>query len=129
MLGLDARAFSPSSQTRLLSRFSTYDVAWAAVSPALAFIVRHGGIDHVDAMLTYCSAAFIASVLTFQLFKISRPMSRFFSAPDAMEVVKACSISVAAAGAFLFTFTRMDETPRAVPLIHFFVSAPSAGGT
>ena len=123
MLGLGARAFSPSSQARLLSRFSTYDVAWAAVSPALAFIVRHGGIDHVDAMLTYCSAAFIASVLTFQLFKISQPMSRFFSAPDAVEVVKACSISVAAAGAFLFTFTRMDETPRAVPLIHFLVLA------
>jgi lipopolysaccharide/colanic/teichoic acid biosynthesis glycosyltransferase len=123
MLGLGARAFSPSSRARLLSRFSTYDVAWAAVSPALAFIVRHGGIDHVDAMLTYCSTAFTASLLTFQLFKISQPMSRFFSAPDAVEVVKACSISVAVAGALLFTFTRMDETPRAVPLIHFFVLA------
>src|SRR5215468_4856867 len=123
MLGLGARALSPSSQTRLLSRFSTYDVAWAAVSPALAFIVRHGGIDHVDAMLTYCSTAFIASLLTFQLFKISQPMSRFFSAPDAAEVVKASLISVAVAGAFLFTFTRMDETPRAVPLIHFLVLA------
>jgi len=123
MLMLSARAFSPSSQARLLSRLSTYDVAWAAVSPTLAFIVRHGGIDHVDAMLTYCSTAFIASLLTFQLFKISQPMSRFFSAPDAVEVVKACSIAVAIAGAFLFTFTRMDETPRAVPLIHFFVLA------
>src|SRR5258708_34275300 len=50
-------------------------------------------------------------------------MSRFFSARDAVEVVKACSISVAVAGALLFTFTRMDETPRAVPLIHFFVLA------
>jgi len=123
MLGLGARALSPSSQTRLLSRFSTYDVAWAAVSPALAWIVRHGGIDRVDATLTYCSIAFIASLLTFQLFKISQPMSRFFSALDAVEVVKASLISVAVAGAFLFTFTRMDETPRAVPLIHFFVLA------
>jgi lipopolysaccharide/colanic/teichoic acid biosynthesis glycosyltransferase len=123
MLGLGARPFSPASQTRLLSRLSIYDIAWAAVSPALAFIVRHGGIDHLDAMLTYCGTAFIASLLTFQLFKISQPMSRFFSAPDAVEVVRACSISVAVAGAFLFTFTRMDETPRAVPLIHFFVLA------
>src|SRR5712675_3158434 len=123
MLMLSARAFSPSSQARLLSRLSTYDVAWAAVSPALACIVRHRGIDHVDAMLTYCSTAFTASLLTFQLFKISQPMSRFFSAPDAVEVVKACSIAVAIAGAFLFTFTRMDETPRSVPLIHFLVLA------
>src|SRR5258708_18034636 len=107
MLGLGARAFSPSSRARLLSRFSTYDVAWAAVSPALAFIVRHGGIDHVDAMLNYCSTAFIASLLTFQLFKISQPMSRFFSAPDTVEVVKACSNAVALARAFLFSFNLM----------------------
>jgi lipopolysaccharide/colanic/teichoic acid biosynthesis glycosyltransferase len=123
MLGLGARALSPSSQARLLSRFSIYDVVWAAVSPALACIARNGGIDRADAMLFYCSAAFISSVLTFQLFKISQPMSRFFSVPDAVEVVKACLISVAVAGALLFTFTRMDETPRAVPLIHFFVLA------
>jgi lipopolysaccharide/colanic/teichoic acid biosynthesis glycosyltransferase len=123
MPGLGVRALSPSSQARLLSRLSVYDVAWAAVSPVLACIVRNGGVDRVDAMLTYCSAAFIASVLTFQFFKISQPMSRFFSAPDAVEVAKACLISVAVAGAFLFTFTRMDETPRAVPLLHFFVLA------
>jgi lipopolysaccharide/colanic/teichoic acid biosynthesis glycosyltransferase len=123
MLGLDARALSLCSQTRLLSRLSIYDVAWAAVSPALACIIRHGGMDHLDASITYCSVAFAGSLLTFQLFKISRPMSRFFSAPDAVEVAKACLTSVSIAGAFLFTFTRMDETPRSVPLIHFFALA------
>jgi lipopolysaccharide/colanic/teichoic acid biosynthesis glycosyltransferase len=123
MLGLGARALSPSSQARLLSRLSIYDVACAAVSPVLACIARNGGIDRVDAMLIYCSTAFISSVVTFQIFKISQPMSRFFSAPDAVEVIKACLISVAVAGALLFTFTRMDETPRAVPLIHFFLLA------
>ena len=121
MPGLGARVLSPSSQTRLFSRLSIYDVACAAVSPFLSCIVRNGGIDRVDALLIYCSTAFVASVLTFQFFKISQPMSRFFSAPDAVEVAKACLMSVAVAGALLFTFTRMDETPRAVPLIHFFV--------
>jgi lipopolysaccharide/colanic/teichoic acid biosynthesis glycosyltransferase len=123
MLGLGARALSPSSQARLLSRFSIYDIVWAAVSPVLACLVRNGGIDRVDAMLIYCGTAFVSSVLTFQLFKISQPMSRFFSAPDVVEVIKACVISVAVAGALLFTFTRMGETPRAVPLIHVFVLA------
>jgi lipopolysaccharide/colanic/teichoic acid biosynthesis glycosyltransferase len=123
MLGLAARGLPPSSQARLLSRISLYDVGWAAVSPVLACIVRNGGIEHVGALLIYCSSAFIASILTFQLFKISQPMSRFFSAPDAVEVAKACLISVAVAGALVFTFTRMDDTPRAVPLIHFFILA------
>jgi lipopolysaccharide/colanic/teichoic acid biosynthesis glycosyltransferase len=123
MLGLEARSLSPSSRTRLFSRVSIYDVAWAGASPVLACIFRHGGVDRFDAMLTYCSVATVASFFTFQLFKISQPMSRFFSAPDAVEVAKACLISVAVAGAFLFTFTRMDETPRSVPLIHFLVLA------
>ena len=78
-------------------------------------------IDRPDAVAIYCGVAFLASILTFQLFKISKPMSRYFSAGDAMEVAKACLISVSIAGAFLFTFTRMEETPRSIPLIHYFV--------
>jgi lipopolysaccharide/colanic/teichoic acid biosynthesis glycosyltransferase len=123
MLGLDARALSPSSQARLFSRLSICDVAWAAASPALSYIIRDGGIDRPEAVVMYCVVAFIAALLTFQLFRISQPMSRFFSVRDAVEVAKSCLVSVAIAGAFLFTFTRMDETPRSVPLIHFLVLA------
>lgn len=119
MPGFHERPLSISSQARLLSRLSIFDVAWGALSPALACIARHGWVDHLDATLIYWSVAFTASLLTFQIFKISRPMSRFFSAPDAVEVAKACFTSVSIAGTFLFTFTRMEETPRSVPLIHF----------
>jgi lipopolysaccharide/colanic/teichoic acid biosynthesis glycosyltransferase len=117
------RMHSPTSRTKLLSRFSIFDVLWAAVSPAIAYIIRDGSIDRPDAVAIYCGVAFLASILTFQLFKISKPMSRFFSARDAVEVAKACMISVSIAGAFLFTFTRMEETPRSIPLIHYFVLA------
>jgi lipopolysaccharide/colanic/teichoic acid biosynthesis glycosyltransferase len=126
MLRIDARLHSPTSRARLLSRFSAFDVFWASVSPALAYILRHGWfdwIDRSDAMAIYCGVAFLTSILTFQLFKISKPMSRYFSAGDAIEVAKACIISVSIAGAFLFTFTRMEETPRSVPLLHFFILA------
>jgi lipopolysaccharide/colanic/teichoic acid biosynthesis glycosyltransferase len=126
MLRIDTRLHSPTSRARLLSRFSAFDVFWASLSPALAYILRHGWfewIDRVDAMAIYCGVAFLASILTFQLFKISKPMSRYFSAGDAIEVAKACVISVSVAGAFLFTFTRMEETPRSVPLLHFFILA------
>jgi lipopolysaccharide/colanic/teichoic acid biosynthesis glycosyltransferase len=123
MLRIDSRVHSPSSRARLLSRVSIFDVAWAAASPALAYVIRNGSIDRADAVAIYCAVALVAALLTFQLFKISQPISRFFSAGDAVEVAKACAISVAVAGAFLFTFTRMDETPRSIPLIHYFVLA------
>jgi lipopolysaccharide/colanic/teichoic acid biosynthesis glycosyltransferase len=126
MLRIDTRLHSPTSRARLLSRFSAFDVFWASLSPALAYILRHGWfewIDRLDAMAIYSGVAFLTSILTFQLFKISKPMSRYFSAGDAIEVAKACVISVSIAGAFLFTFTRMEETPRSVPLLHFFILA------
>jgi lipopolysaccharide/colanic/teichoic acid biosynthesis glycosyltransferase len=123
MLRIDSRLHSPTSRAQLLSRFSVFDVSWAAISPAIAYIIRNGWIDRPDSVAIYCGIAFLASILTFQLFKISKPMSRFFSAGDALEVAKACIISVSIAGAFLFTFTRMDETPRSIPLIHYFVLA------
>jgi lipopolysaccharide/colanic/teichoic acid biosynthesis glycosyltransferase len=117
----NTRLHSPSSQARIFSRVSLFDALWAGISPALAFLVRDAWIDRPDAVVIYCGAAFLASLLTFQLFKLSEPISRFFSTRDAVEVVKACAISVALAGAFLFTFTRMEETPRSIPLIHFLV--------
>jgi lipopolysaccharide/colanic/teichoic acid biosynthesis glycosyltransferase len=123
MLRLDSRLHVPSSRTQIFSRVSIFDVLWAAVSPAIAYVIRVGWIDRVDAVVIYCGVAFVAAILTFQLFKISKPMSRYFSAHDAVEVAKACAISVAIAGALLFTFTRMEETPRSIPLIHFFVLA------
>ena len=129
MFRIDTRLHSPSSRARILSRVSLFDALWAGISPALAYLVRDSWIDRPDAVAIYCGAAFVASLLTFQLFKLSEPMSRFFSTRDAVEVVKACAISVALAGAFLFTFTRMEETPRSIPLIHFFVlTAGLVGG-
>jgi lipopolysaccharide/colanic/teichoic acid biosynthesis glycosyltransferase len=129
MLSIGTRLHSPSSRARILSRVSLFDVLWAGVSPALAYLVRDSWIDRPDAVMIYCCVAFAASLLTFQMFKLSEPMSRFFCTRDAVEVVKACTISVSLAGAFLFTFTRMEETPRSIPLIHFFVlTAGMIGG-
>src|SRR5258708_1113991 len=118
------RAFSrrPPSPT-CFPPFPFLQAPGRLVSPVLAYIIRHGGIDRVEAVAVYCGVAFIVSLLTFQLFRISQPISQFFSARDAVEVAKACSISVAIAGAFLFTFTRMEETPRSVPFLHFLVLA------
>jgi hypothetical protein len=50
---------SPSSQARLLSRVSTFEVFWAAISPAVAYIVRDGWIDRTDAVAIYCGVAFV----------------------------------------------------------------------
>jgi lipopolysaccharide/colanic/teichoic acid biosynthesis glycosyltransferase len=129
MFRIDTRLHLPSSRARLFSRVSLFDAIWTGISPALAYLIRDSWIDRPDAVAIYCGVAFAASLLTFQVFKLSEPMSRFFSTRDAVEVIKACAISVSLAGALLFTFTRMEETPRSIPLIHFFVlTAGMVGG-
>lgn len=117
----DIREKVPSSRTYAFSRIGIFDVAWAVCSPILAFLVRDGSIDRIDNVGLYSGIALIASVVAFQWFKISCPIPSFFSVHDALGIVKACLLAVASTTVFLFIFTRLQDAPRSVPVIHFFI--------
>jgi lipopolysaccharide/colanic/teichoic acid biosynthesis glycosyltransferase len=123
MIGVGLRKKLPSSRTRFFSRLAFYDLVWAGISPFLAFLIRDGTINRFDSVAIYCGIAIIASIVVFQWFKISSPISAFFSAQDARIVVQACLFTVALTAVVLFTFTRLEDAPRSVPFIHFFVLA------
>jgi len=111
----------PSSRTRVFSRLTPFDCFWAAVSPVLAFLIRDGAINRVDSVTIYCAIALVASLIAFQWFKISSPIPAFFSFHDAFVVTKACLTTIALTAVVLFVFTRLDDAPRSVPVIHFLV--------
>ena len=111
----------PSSRARLFARIAFFDMAWACASPALAFVIRDGALSQPDTAALYCSTAFIASLLCFQWFRISSPLSHYFSAHDAIEVAKATLMAVALTAVFSFTFVRLGNSPRSVPILHFFI--------
>src|ERR1043165_7653963 len=111
----------PSSRMRLFSRLSPFDCFWAGVSPILAFLIRDGAINRIDIVIIYCATALAASLIAFQWFKISSPISEFFSFHDAFTVAKACLTTTALTAVVLFVFTRLDEAPRSVPVIHFLL--------
>lgn len=111
----------PSSRTRVFSRLSPFDCFWASVSPILAFLIRDGAINRIDSVAIYCAIALVVSLISFQWFKISSPISEFFSFHDAFTVAKACLTTAALTAVVLFIFTRLDEAPRSVPVIHFLV--------
>lgn len=117
----ELRQKRPSSRTRAFSHLSFYDLAWAAISPLIAFLIRDGTIFRVDSVSLYCCVALITSLCVFQWFKVSAPISGFFSAHDAFVVAQACLISVALTAVFLFTFTRLYDAPRSIPILHFFI--------
>lgn len=115
------RAKTPSSQMRVFSRIAPFDIAWACVSPLLAFLIRDGAINRADSVAVYCAIALATSLIAFQWFKISSPIPAFFSLHDAFTVTKACLTTVALTAVVLFIFTRLGDAPRSIPVIHFLV--------
>jgi lipopolysaccharide/colanic/teichoic acid biosynthesis glycosyltransferase len=113
----------PASRTQLLSRVGIFDAAWGGASPLLAFILRDGTINSPNGVATYCAIALVASLLVFQWFRTSSPIFRYFSVADALELLKACILIAALSAALAFLFTRLDEAPRSIPILHFFLLA------
>jgi lipopolysaccharide/colanic/teichoic acid biosynthesis glycosyltransferase len=121
LIGSDLRTQLPSSRARLFSRMTLFDVTWAGISPVLAYVIRDGAINRPDAVILYSVAALVISVVVFQWFRISSPIASFFSMHDAFTLARACLTAVALTAVVMFVFTRLDDAPRSIPIIHFLV--------
>ncbi len=115
------RLRKPSSYTRLLSRVPVYDIAWGSLSPIVAFLLRDGTIYSPGVVAAYCGAALLASLLVFQWFQTGSPIVRFYSLRDAVELIKACALVAALSAGTLFLISRLEDAPRAVPILHFLL--------
>ena len=71
------RLKKPSSYIRLVSRVPVYDIAWGALSPLPAFLLRDGTIYSPGVVATYCAAALLASLAVFQWFQTASPIVHF----------------------------------------------------
>src|SRR6202012_5758312 len=124
MVKANRRLGKPSSHTRLLSsRISILDVVWGGLSPLVAYLLRDGTILRPSGVITYCGVAILASLLVFQWFQTSSPMSRFYSIRDAFELTKACILVAALSAVASFVLTRLEEAPRSIPILHFLLLA------
>lgn len=119
----EQRTRPPASRSRSLSRISAFDVALAALSPLLAFLIRDGGINRPDIVAIYCAIAIIASLVSFQWFKTSTGIWSYFSLHDASKILQACLTTVGLTAVVLFTLTRLDDAPRSIPVIHLLILA------
>ena len=113
MMRNNSRSNVPSFRMQVFSRLAPFDCFWAGVSPILAFLIRDGAINRTDSVAVYCAIALAVSLIAFQWFKISSPISEFFSFHDAFVVAKACLTTVSLTAVILFVFTRLDDAPAA----------------
>jgi len=119
----NVRLKKPSSHTRLLSRVAVWDVVWGGISPFAAFLLRDGTINSPTGVATYCAISFLSSLLVFQWFQTSSPISRFYSIRDAFELLKACVLIAALSAVAAFLLTRLEEAPRSIPILHLMLLA------
>ena len=117
------RLNKPSSYTPSVSRVAVLDVLWGGISPLAAFLLRDGTIYSPPGVARYCGISFFASLLVFQWFQTSSPISRFYSLRDAFELFKACVLIAALSAVAAFLLTRLEDAPRSIPILHFLLLA------
>ena len=120
------RVHLPSSRGYFRPGFSIFDVFWAALAPWLALYVRGAYILSADGAATatlYCSISFVFALIAFLSFRLNEGLSRYFSVHDALNILKASSVSGLLTAVVLFTFTRLDGIPRSTPIIYVFILA------
>ncbi len=110
---------SPASRGYFRIRFSPFDTAWAIASPMMALAIRDAYIFSYEGLL-YCSICVALSLIAFSAFRLHDGVSRFFSVNDAWDVLRAVAVAELMTCILLFTFTRLDNIPRSVPIVHAF---------
>jgi lipopolysaccharide/colanic/teichoic acid biosynthesis glycosyltransferase len=108
---------------------STLLLIWGAAAPLLAFLLRDASFVQDDLRgdaITYIAVAALVTPAIFVWSRLSHAVSRFFSMADALAIAKGSAAAVLCTVTILFVFTRLNNVPRSVPILHFLVLA---GGT
>jgi lipopolysaccharide/colanic/teichoic acid biosynthesis glycosyltransferase len=111
---------SPASRGCFRLRFSLFDTIWALGSPIIALAIRDAYILSLEGLL-YCFISLAFTLIAYSAFRLHDGVSRFFSVHEAWAVVKAVACAELMTGGVLFTFTRLDNIPRSIPLVHALI--------
>ena len=114
------------------ARFAFFhDVVMAAASFPLSLYLRVGpDFDYfADAFLVEGVAAMtVTAALVFSLIGMYRGIWRYASIKDLITITKAVSLVVVVFVLVLFLVTRLEDMPRSLPLINWFVLLVLLGG-
>lgn len=115
----------PTSQGAFRANFRPYDIGWAIVSPILALHLSDAYVltmkEGIGSVVLYCAVSSLCSVVAFLMFRIQDGVPKYFSVPDALDVVKAVVAAELLSCAILFSLTRLEGIPRSAPTIHALI--------
>lgn len=108
-----------------------HDFVMAGASFLLALLLRFNlSPERMDnPWYEACAVAFAGLALCmFSLFRLYRGLWRFASIPDLLSIFKASTITVVLFYSGLFLFSRLEDIPRSVPVLHFILLPLMIGG-
>lgn len=120
------RILSPASRASFALRLSSFDVAWALLTPGLALWIRDAQVlspAEWPVAAFYCAISFAAALVAFLMFRVRDGMTSLFAVHDAIDVAKAVVVAEFVTCLVLFSATRLDGVPRSTPLIHALILA------
>ncbi|WP_135081445.1 nucleoside-diphosphate sugar epimerase/dehydratase [Terasakiella sp. SH-1] len=125
MMFFQKRQFS----LRAMVAFS-HDIFMAGLSFVIALYLRLGeqAFDNVSFLTTGTVISACVAALVFYLMGLYRGVWRYASIRDLVAITKSTSLAVLIIALVLFMATRLEELPRSIPLINWFVLMALLGG-
>ncbi|MGQ9370045.1 polysaccharide biosynthesis protein [Azospirillum sp. ST 5-10] len=108
-----------------------HDLLMTGVAFVVALYLRVGGLaftDYAEALTLGAPLMVAVAAVVFRLFGLYRGMWRYASMPDLAQLVRAVSVAVLIFVLAMFMLTRLQDLPRSVPLILWFVQLVLLGG-
>jgi len=108
-----------------------HDIVMATASFLLAFYLRVGDLIFYFEPSEFVPAALLFTAISALVFRQSglyRGVWRYASIRDLWAITKAVSVSVLIFSFIMFLWTRLEDLPRSIPVINWFVLMALLGG-
>jgi O-antigen biosynthesis protein WbqV len=108
-----------------------HDIIMAAVSFFVSLYLRLGGdiVYYADEQsLIACGLFTVVAAAVFWSMRMYRGVWRYASLNDLVNIVKAVTLAILIFLVFMFAITRLEELPRSLPFINWFVLIALLGG-
>jgi lipopolysaccharide/colanic/teichoic acid biosynthesis glycosyltransferase len=108
------------------------DLAWAGLAALLAALIRDNlvfSVGRLQEFIPYALISVASAAVVFTLARLHRTMWRYTSLPDVVHLVTAVTIALILGLIVSFALNRLDDVPRSVPVIHWFVLIAALIGT
>jgi len=108
-----------------------HDIIMAGLSFMIAMYLRVGATDYkisVELLLEGAIAMALIGGIIFWLSGLYRGVWRYASMDDLMAITRAATITMLLFLVVIFVWSRMDDVPRSVPFINWFVLMAMLGG-